>query len=34
MQYKPVLAIIILVIFAVALVSAIGLFVYQMGLFN
>lgn len=34
MQYKPVLAIIVLIIFAIALVSAIGLFLYQMGLFN
>lgn len=34
MNYKPVLAIIILGVFFVALSSAIGLFLYQMGLFN
>jgi hypothetical protein len=34
MNYKPVLAVIVLLIFVVALASAIGLVLYQMGLFN
>ena len=34
MRYKPVLAVIILIIFFIAVASAIGLFLYQMGLFN
>ena len=34
MSYKPVLAIIVLLIFFTALLSGIGLFLYQMGLFD
>ena len=34
MNYKPVLAVIVLVLFVVAISSAIGLFLYQMGVFD
>ncbi len=34
MSYKPVLAVVVLVIFFAAISSAIGLFLFQMGIFS
>jgi len=34
MNVKPILAIVVLIVFFAALLSAIGLFLFQMGVFN
>jgi len=34
MNYKPVLAVIVLMVFFLAIASAIGLLLYQMGVFD
>jgi hypothetical protein len=34
MNYRPLLAIVVLIVFFAAIISAIGLFLFQMGWFN